>query len=390
MKQTLSIVLAVLAMLSNAYSASFSENIGSHYSRPAWTGNIRTPSDVPAKIDPSKSYADNLADFTSTVANLSAYNVTVLQNFGGKEASTVALFMSAVQADAGAGLRSHMAAKGSLTTNYPKAYWQIGNEINNPTLSASFHTWLNDGLPGAWNDQSIISAYVEYWLAPAVAGLRQGNPNAKIILGSVANAANASAVSFLAALVDYTILGTNAPSLAGKRVRDVVNTGSIHYSMTSTNWMNPIRVFTDRGMKVWSTEEVGNIGATQGLCMVRFVKSAGRLFSLTDPGKLFIWGASISPNSCDSMASVVADAAGSNALVPVASKATGTGLEVYAYRAGTQRLEFIMSDSGTLTGVEGTGTVYVYDANGVTPYAASLTMNIPLTAGSAVFSVTTP
>ena len=389
--KNLSVLLTFLLCLP-VYAGTFTEHVGTHYGE-SWSATVRTPSDVSDVINTSISYADNLTSFAATTGNLAKYSTAILQVFGGREYTNVAAFLDAVKADQGAGLRAHLAAKAALTKGMKNVYWQIGNEINNgPKLSPSIHQWLGDGLAGGSNDLTILPTYVEMWLAPSVAGLLEGDPSAQIVIGSVANAAGATA--FIDALLDYQIAGTYAPTLAGKFVREIAKTGSIHYSMGSETWQTPIDQYTSRGLAVWSTEEVGAGPAEKDLCMTAFTKAVGRMFSYNPKGKVFAWGAGLGTNTCDQWMPTLTGFIGANALKPVsAGKISGLNIEAYLYAVGTtgKRVAFIIAPlGGTLTSVSGTGTIYVFRDTGVETYPASQSLSIPLDGNSAAYVALDP
>ena len=376
------LAVAVLAAISSltieANAGSFADMVGTH-NETSWTANVRSPTNVSEVINPAKSYDENLVDFKINHQAASAYSTAVLQVFGGKDVTKVGQFLSAVKADGGLGYREHMKDKAALTTDMPNVVWQIGNEINNAVLSASIHTWLGDGKAGGSNDLSIIPTYAEMWFAPAAAGL-----GSKIMLGSVANAASANAQTFLNTLLDYTIIGTYAPSLAGKKVSEIINYGSIHYSQGATNWTTPVDLFRKRGILVWHTEEVGGGGAEKGYGSVLAVKAVAR--TLTEAGnKVFLWGCGIGTNSCNQWMPLLASYLGTEQLTTITAPVSGTGLETYAFDVGTtgKRVAFVLA--GTLTGVTGSGTVYVFRKTGVEQYAAAAMPSISLDPFSVVY-----
>lgn len=367
------------ALTPQVWAGSFAETIGTHHGASAWTNNVRSPVNVTETIDPAKSYADNLAAFTADYQAARAYSNVVLQVFGGKEAIPVGNFLSYVAADQGAGYREHMAAKAALTADMPGVVWQIGNEINNAVLSASIHAWLGDGLAGISNDLSIIPTYAEMWLAPAAAGL-----GGKVMLGSVANAAGVNAWPFILALLDYQIVGTYAPGLAGRRVSEIIDYGSIHYSQQSANRQVPVDMYLLRGVPVWHTEEVGGGGAEKGFGSVLAIRALARTLSETN-SKVFVWGAWIGANPADQWMPTLAAFMGADQLTPILPPVTGAGLESYAYDIGTTGKRAVFVLGGTLTGVSGSGAVYVFRAAGVEQYSVATMPSIVLDAFSVAY-----
>jgi hypothetical protein len=407
MKITLKSALTLLACSTvfEASAAPWTDYIGTHYST-SWTSTVRTPTDVGAAYGATLSYEKNLANFKP--ANLPKYGTAVLMAFGGKEQTTVLPFLDAVAVDGGVAMRAHMAAKGLATVGMNNVYWQLGNEINNNKLSESIHVYLKDGKTGTSTDLTIIPTYAEQWFAPLAAGLRQGNPNAKLILGSVVNAATTESQAFIKALLDYKLVGTYAPSLAGKKVSEVINVGSIHYSMQTGAWEKPLQLFADRGISVWSTEEIGARSAESGTGMVRAVKVLGNAFdwwlnhgTSPDNGKVFLWGAALGADlSIDKFMPELSTFLANGELEKDTS-ATVTGINVQAktYRVkGTGKRIVFITPSGskgqiaTITGITGaqTGLARAYRSTGmssvsVLPDASGkATFDIPLTGEASV------
>jgi hypothetical protein len=256
-----------------------------------------------------------------------------------------------------------------------KFYWQIGNEINTDTFSSNLHQWAGDGLPGAMHDQTTIPILVEYFIAPAVAGIHQAceevhgdDTSIRIMLGSIAVAANGPAQDFLAAMLDYTVVGTYAPSEAGKQVRDLVDTLSIHYMMGATEWeegLDAIRLGQfgrGRVSRVISTEEVGIRAADEGSGVQSALRTLGRyqywwnLHGLSpDVSRVFFYGTSAGAPSIDTELPLLLAFTGAEALLNPSSPAIvmGSGsIECREFEVGTtgKRLLLIFaSDRSDIT-----------------------------------------
>lgn len=134
--------------------------------------------------------------------------------------------------------------------------FHLGNEVN------AFH------LP--WkNHPHVVDAVVEYNLAPAIEAIRRvgtdvyGDAGAlPIMLGSVTSPWPLGH-GFLNAMVNRTIEGDMAPSLAGRKVHELGDFASIHYSMKGPFWSHYLDAVNDRLVRTgkvegfWNTEEVG-------------------------------------------------------------------------------------------------------------------------------------
>lgn len=191
---------------------------------------------------------------------------------------------------------------------------QMHNEINTAGQAEKIRAWTQDvGLPFPHPNSNFgdgirdhtrdhIGYYVEYFLAPGVAGIRAANADAgahwiPILLGSIFGARHTRArEQFLPALLNYQIEGTLAPSLAGKRVKFIVHYLAIHYLLS----VEKIFGYTDENgvplpggyhdcltdlhnrwlgngwiEGIWHTEEGGN----QAYCANRHGSLALRIFA---------------------------------------------------------------------------------------------------------------
>lgn len=401
-KLSTGLILIMLTLTGGASAATFSETIGTHGEIQDWTSSVRSPGNVSDTINSNLSYADNLSAFQATTKNIGNYSTVVLQVFGGREESNVKRFLGAVRADKGVGLSQHMAAKSNLTANRPNVFWQIGNEINNKRLSDSIHAWLGDGIIGKSNDLSIISTYVEMWFAPSAEGIRKNN--GKIILGSVASASNPQAVLFINTLLRYKIVGTFAPSLTGKTVAELIDIGSIHYSMGSDNYTDPLLAFSNINKLVWTTEEVGYGSAIAEVGMPQALRSIGRAFDWwldnATTGKVFLWGAGFGVYNINDLMPLVTTHIGESTLSKYYGiTVQGEGIESHTFAAveAGKRVLFIntalSNGTGRITGIVGAtvGTLTVFRETGATTTTLTpdltgyVGLNIPLDGKSAAF-----
>jgi hypothetical protein len=176
-------------------------------------------------------------------------------------------------------IRDQVEALAPLDPSGKRIVYQLGNEIATTSMSEGLRLWATGRgitIPGAAMDYDpeFISYYVEYQLAPTVAAMLEasatayGDPNkVTIVLGSVNNGGSAEGKAWLDALLDYTVKGTFAPSLAGKHVYELIDIASVHYiggtSKIEPSWDKWAGVGTISGL--WTTEEVGIRAADEGL-----------------------------------------------------------------------------------------------------------------------------
>ncbi|HNI06551.1 MAG TPA: Ig-like domain-containing protein [Thiobacillaceae bacterium] len=156
--------------------------------------------------------------------------------------------------------------------------YQLGNEITKQNFSDTLRAWAASRgitIPGAsqYYDPELIPFYVEYYLAPTVEAANQASLNAygdadkvNLALGSIGNGGTSDAQAFLDMLLNYQVTGTYSPSLAGKRVYELVDLITVHYPGATTN-LNPI---LDKWLGVgnlkglWTTETIGINAAEAG------------------------------------------------------------------------------------------------------------------------------
>lgn len=156
--------------------------------------------------------------------------------------------------------------------------YQLGNEITKPAFSDTLRNWAarrGIELPGTNGgyDQELIPYYVEYYLAPTVEAAQLASLNyygdkeaLTLALGSIGSGGTTAARDFLDILLDYEVGGTYAPSLAGKRVYELVDLITVHYPGSAYNldmiWDKWQGVGSLRGL--WTTETVGINAAEAG------------------------------------------------------------------------------------------------------------------------------
>jgi hypothetical protein len=268
---------------------------GWHYANgtpPNWAGWAREY----AKDKFGLFISDTITYQIDTVALQNSYNILatmdtsidLLQLAGGlasaRDTTKVIHFMDMIEADNGVKWKNIVYDQSKKLTQLSDAenriFWQIGNEITSPAYSSTIRYWQGQPYFNGYNfDDFIIPYYVENYLAPTVEAIDAASLDVygqtgriKICLGSLTNAHNPMAQIFLDSLLNYQIVGTNAPSLTGLKVSDLIHLITIHYAMgtaNTTDWLSNITAYknwtgTGRIQGVWSTEEVGINQATAG------------------------------------------------------------------------------------------------------------------------------
>lgn len=267
---------------------SWTKYCGWHYfngSIPVWGGWVREYKKDGFGLfitDPSTNLIDQAMLETSflELSNLDA-EIDLLQLDGGlgsaKDTTRVINWMNFIDNDNGQNWKEIVYQQSLKLTRLPnsvdRVYWQIGNEISSPSYSKTIRYWQGQPYGTGKNyDSFIIPYYVEYYLAPTVEAIDRASLEAygevgkiKICLGSLTNARSTSAQIFLDELLNYEIVGTYSPSLAGKKVSDLINIITIHYTAgtaSTAEWeeiLSHYKSYTGIGRikGVWSTEEVG-------------------------------------------------------------------------------------------------------------------------------------
>lgn len=364
--------------------------VGSHYGSRAWAQSVRDPggpgdAGFDASVDPATGLASFTAFVTTTVAPLLPAHYLVLGTGGlgsGRDQVLVDTFMNFIKNGSVAtyrqALKDRAKAVAALSDAPAKVSWQFGNEINSLRFSETLHAWAKDGVTPRGHDTTTIPYIVEYFLAPGVEGIEQasldlfGNRDGiHIMLGSIASATNTNAQAFLNALLDYQIVGTYAPSLAGKRVYQVVDTISIHYTVGTGSgvWrgfldgLHQTRIGQGKIKRIVSTEEVGQAAANDGNGMGTALQVLARYFDwwighgfTPDQGHAYLWGTDLGPagNTVDALMPVLYNFLGDVAILKPAAVAAVTGaanLEHYEYEStqARRRVLAIFSADGATT-----------------------------------------
>jgi len=303
MKKTVLLFATILMLFNSKTSAqtltqnNWTSYCGWHYnsSTPAWGGWVRDYVKHSTGYDLIDTVGTTFAVDTVTLNNmfntLSTINpdVDILQLDGGllqaKDTIKAKIFADMIDADSGAFWKSLVYQQCNKLAQLPNSqnrlYYQLGNEITSAAVSKSLRHV--QGLPyssGFDYDQFNIPFFVEKYMAPTLEAIDSSsvfNFGAKgkinVCLGSITNAGNNAALPFTDALLNYTIIGTNAPSLAGKKIYELIDIITIHYMMGNSSmnvWENKLNGYTNwigtgKVKGVWSTEEVGiakaNLGA---------------------------------------------------------------------------------------------------------------------------------
>jgi len=374
--------------------------VGAHYGARSWAQSVRDPGG-PGRtgFDPAVAPATSLASFNAFLASNVApllpahYLVFGVGGLGsGRDQTPVDNFMNFIKngnvATYRQALKDRAKAMAALSDAPAKVSWQFGNEINSQIFSETLHTWAQDGVTPRGNDTSTIPFIVEYFLAPGVEGIEQasldlfGNRDGiRIMLGSVSSATNPNAQAFLSELLDYQILGTYAPSLAGKRVYQIVDTISIHYAVgtgsgvwrTFLDGLHNGRVGQGKIQRIVSTEEVGQRAANAGEGMGTAVHVLARYFDwwigrgyTPDRGHVYLWGTDLGPagNTIDALMPVLHNFLGEVGLVKPAATAAVSGaanLEHYEFESAQARRRVLA----------------VFAADGATTSLANITAEVP-------------
>lgn len=284
---------------------------GSHYRAEAWADSIRDPQG--AGFFSAEYSAEQLA----LLAKLGSHKQLVYSPGGlgsGRSEAAVDHYLTHMLLTLGEDWKTQLQANiAKIPTSAAPAYWQFGNEINSRRFSETIAAW--DGAPaggrprpGRAHDAATVPYYVEYYLAPGVAAIRSSthSERVKVVLGSLAAAANPRAQAFLDALLNYQVQGLMATSLKGKRVYELVDVIALHYiaSANTPQWRSTLDqlhkkwLATGKVAAIWSTEEVGlqratrNEGAAAGLMVV--ARTMDWWLSKGMPpeqGRAFLWGA---------------------------------------------------------------------------------------------------
>ncbi|MBC2603976.1 hypothetical protein [Puniceicoccus vermicola] len=146
-------------------------------------------------------------------------------------------------------------------------YWEIGNEVNSSNRFSLRD--ITDGEHVRGHPQHGYD-YVEFYLAPAIEALREastdvyGDPGkVKILMGSVSGVLKPENREYLDLILGSTIEGLHAPTLAGKKVGEVIDAAVIHYSNGQRDLLQGIFdqwIASGEVKDLWTTEELGARG----------------------------------------------------------------------------------------------------------------------------------
>lgn len=292
--------------VASAPAGGWAKHVGAHYSVQSWAGILRT-----------HQYGTQVGDFvpltSSQLSTIDGYPasqdlVLVIGGLGSaREADIVDLYMDGVEADNGEAWKENVrsrVAEVAEAMEGRRVVWQIGNEITSAIYSENLHGWANDGGTIEAYDLSTIPLYVEYYFAPTVEAIHDVASSSRkrlpIALGSITNYSNQDAQDWLDSVLDYEIEGTFAPSLAGKKVYELVNVITLHYFMGGNSWSERLdhlyeTWYRKGGIRaVWSTEEVGGKAADVGHGAAASLRVLARGLSWWGPrqfpGRAIFWG----------------------------------------------------------------------------------------------------
>jgi hypothetical protein len=330
--------------------------------------------------------------------------------------------MDMMEADGGAAMKDITRRQSERLARLPNARervtWQVGNEINSRHFSETMRAWAGapecidnseSGVAGCRNDPFYIPLYVEYLLAPSVEAIDQastavyGSPGEiRIALGSIANASAPAAHEWLAELLEYEVQGTFAPSLAGRKVYELVHLVTTHYLVSaghSDGYREQLEslygswIGVGRIGGVWGTEEVGirkadgGVGGADGLMTTfRYLDWYMAQGLSPDDGRFSFYGWQQGPDGTriDDSLNALHDFAGEQPMAPLGSVTDDPALESYAMRTGDGKVAAVVglhSDASggqlrevRVTGASGQtqGQALVYSPSG------SRTVNVTL------------
>lgn len=170
-------------------------------------------------------------------------------------------------------VKDEIAAAAASDPTGLRVSYQLGNEISRKTLDEHLRSWTASRgitLPGVAKDYDpeFISYYVEYYVAPSVEAALEasldlyGNSETVLIaLGSIGNGGSSDARAWLDLILDYTVQGTYAPTLAGKKVSELIDIITVHYVGPNANLASIWDKWAGVGRlaALWSTEEIGGV-----------------------------------------------------------------------------------------------------------------------------------
>lgn len=282
-----------------------SNYLGSLYQSFEWSGAVRDPMREELEIRNANDYVA-LTETDKATLFSTAMDRAIIAQIGGMGSAKIApnadqpsdqfsRYMDALIIDGGAQWRSvvkNRAEEVSLTLPEGAVfYWQIGNEINASSYTRNAVLYFDNETGGLSNEAFELKVYVEYFLAPTLQALAEAevttNAKIKAALGSVSAFSAPDSQVFLNDLLNYTIEGTFASALSGRRVYEVIDLITIQYLGHSFNDANPEHwretltmlhnTWLHEGIDgVWITEEVGINLAQGGLGAGSAIAIAGR------------------------------------------------------------------------------------------------------------------
>lgn len=382
--------MSIMAKPGFADETPWTHQFGSHYDQRAWAMSVRDPGGpgrygvrIPGARQPPAQWAGQ-GDPLELKPYLARGQVVL--NVGGlgsgRDETQVRTFLDGVHADRGTIWKRELASRVRRVALLPGTsdgvYWQFGNEINGPRFLRNVVSWTG-GEIGRDREAALekfLPLYVEYFLAPGVEAVRgvsqelHGEPGRiQVMLGSLANARDPRAIRWYEALLAYRIAGSNAPTLAGKKVHEVVNALSIHYlvSAEDAGWREMLDRLADNWMgkgairAIWSTEEGGVRRAQSGYGGATALRVAARYLDWwsargwdASQGQCFFWGHDIGAGGtrADQALDTLLRFTDHVALRPL-PKGDASGLEHYHFGAGQsdKRVLIVLgaSESASLT-----------------------------------------
>jgi hypothetical protein len=391
------LVLALLAFApvipAWAVDAPWIDYFGSHYEDAPWAASVRDPGgpgrygyrveghrSAGSREPPSKWAGSGQAEELRPQLVRGAIVLNVGGLGSGRDPSQASNFLDSVRADGGAQWKRELAERVRRVAVLPgaseHAYWQFGNEINGPRFLENVVRW--GGGRGGRGDmaaamRAFIPLYVEYFLAPGVEAVRNvgrdvhGDPGRiHVMLGSLANARNPLFVRWYEELLGYTVQGSNAPSLAGRKVHEIVDALAVHYLVSAPDdgWRDILDQLANdwvgRGAikAIWSTEEIGVRRAQSGHGAVTALRVAGRYLDWwaargwdAGRGHCFFWGWDMgaSGTRADDALRALFDFTGRATLQPMRG-ASASGAEHYLFSVADGRRRVLLVFPGADAG----------------------------------------
>lgn len=384
--------ITVFPVFGSTTKASWSDYFGTHYEAASWGASLRDPGG-PGRFGywlPSARNSNRLTTADSGTLDELRRQIergAVVINVGGlgtgRDTQMVSDFLNEVQKSRATTWKHELAERVRRVASVPGAedlvYWQFGNEINGPRFLNNLAQW--GGVKGANAEETmreVIPIYVENFLAPGVETVHQvsqqvyGNSQRiHVMLGSLANARNPRSLGWYDELLNYTVRGDYAKSLAGRKVYEIVDTLSVHYlvSAPDNGWENILDTLTQKWIgrgsvrRIWSTEELGVRRAQAGQGASIALRVAARYLDwwlrheLTpDQGHCFFWGAEMGGEGkrADDALNTIFEFTGKAALERLPSADTGD-LESYHFSvAGNRKRVLIAFPQGRWVGEDAT------------------------------------